>query len=409
MQLHKLCLFAVAIFMLFVALPAMAQLNTLGNFSQESPAINRSVRALGMGNAFIALPGDRDAPFYNPAGLNDLDKDGKFQFLNPTFEFSENFGSLVGDVTDLIDDLDAANSDAESIAALDAFVTPRFGQFNNVRAALSLVNYTARNFAVGAIVEERITFAFRDQSFPSFDVRNITDVIFYTALAHNFWEKRLQVGLTVKPIVRSSVNERMDSATAINDEVDDTFETLLFPHLGFGFDLGMKSDLKFPFLMKKDFYKRMHRILQPSFAVTWQDIGNTPFKIDLRDPSKAKGEDPVKLAAAASREPVRNEQSVSIGVASRPKIGMFDTAFAIDLRDLNRDGDFMSKFHIGTEVKFPMIVALRLGLSQGYIAGGVGLDLMIFSFDFATYAEEVGIFGRKDGNRMYALRLNFGI
>jgi hypothetical protein len=57
----------------------------------------------------------------------------------------------------------------------------------------------------------------------------------------------------------------------------------------------------------------------------------------------------------------------------------------------------------------PKILSLRVGVSQGYFAGGVGIDLWIAKLDLATYAEEVGVFGGQDNNRRYAASLNFGI
>lgn len=387
-----------------------AQLNSPGHFAQESPSMNRSVRALGMGNAFIAVDGNVYSPFYNPAGLNDIEK-GRFNILSPTMEVSSSAFGLVSDVRDLVDDIDAANSDSQKVDALDNFVKARFGEFNHLRAALNIINYTRHNFAAGALLEERLTLSFRDQALPKFEVRDITDLVFYASVSHNWWEKLLQAGVTVKPAIRSAVNEAINSATAVNDEVDDVFQTLLFPHLGISFDLGLKSDLSFPGLMKSDSYKRLHEYLKPAVALTWQDIGNTPFKWNLRDTDGNEDgvENPAKFVNAVASSPVDSEQSISVGAKVSPKLAILDTNFALDVRDLNQDKDFFTKLNIGAEVKFPKILALRAGLSQGYLAAGIGVDLWIVNVDFATYAEEVGQFSREDGNRRYALSLNMGI
>jgi hypothetical protein len=394
------------------ALPqsALAFLNVPGQFAQESPAIGRSVRALGMGNAFIAVDGGPHSPFYNPAGLNDV-TEGSFAMLSPSLEVSSGSLGLIGDIKDLVDDLDNAPTDADQVGVLDQFVASRFGEFNNARLQLQIVNYTRHNFAAGAFLEERINLAFRDQSLPRFDALNITDLVFYVGLAHNWYDKLLQVGGTFKPIIRSSLNERINATTAMNDEVDDVFHTLIFPHLGFGLDLGLKSDLSFPGLMRKEGFKRLHGYLKPAVGLTWQDIGNTVFNTELRstDGNESGVEDPTKFANAVSDSPVDNESSVSLGAKVSPTFGVVETNIALDFRDLNQDSEFISKTHFGVEAIITKMLALRAGLKQGYLAAGFGLNLWIVGIDFATYAEEVGIFGSQDGNRRYAVTLNFGI
>ena len=55
----------------------------------EFPALGKGIRPLGMGNAFIAMPGyDENAMFYNPAAINDYPKKLHFRFLSPAFDIS---------------------------------------------------------------------------------------------------------------------------------------------------------------------------------------------------------------------------------------------------------------------------------------------------------------------------------
>ena len=409
-QVIQTIVFSFIVALLLPASFARAQYNNAATFSQESPQLNRSVRALGMGNAFVAIDGNAYSPFYNPAGLNDIEE-GTFHLMSPAFEISSGSIGLIGDVGDLIDDLDAAGTDAAKVGVLDQFVQQRFGEYNHMRIAMNLITYVRKNFAAGAVFEERLTFAFRDQSLPKFDVRNITDFIFFVSGSYGFWDKLVQVGATVKPMIRTSIAESVDSSTAIADEVDDVFQTLTFPHFGIGVDLGLKSDLSLPFLMEMDAYKKWHEFLKPAFALTWQDIGNTRFKKDLRstDGNESGVNDPTKFDAFIEREPIQGNQVLSVGAKVSPTILGLDTNFAADVRDINRNSDFISKFHLGVEVILPIIASARLGMTQGYFAAGVGLDLWIVNIDFATYAEETGAFSRQGSNRRYALNLNFNI
>jgi hypothetical protein len=405
----KKTLMAAALFGLMLP-SAYAQFNSGGEFAPQSPNVYRSTRALGMGNAYIALDGSTDSPFHNPAGLNDVEK-WSLTLMSPSFEFSSSSLGLFADVADLVDDIDAAQSDSETIDALDQFVASRFGEFTHSRFGINLVSYVQKNFAAGVLLEERVTFAFRDQSLPKFDVQNITDLIFYVSGSYNWWEKLVQVGATVRPTIRTSIQERVTTATALNDELDDVFRTLLYPHLGFGIDLGFKSDLSIPQLMEYSFYKRWHEFLQPAYAMTIHNLGTTAYEIDLKSPSATeKGVEKInKFNNAVNDEPVDDEMTFNVGMKVSPKIAFLDTNFALDFRDLNRDGSVVRKLNFGAEVIFPVIVSVRTGLNHGYFAAGLGFDLKVVNIDFATYGEEVGVFERQQSDRRYAITLKFAI
>ena len=80
----------IALFLFMLPTGAWAQKSAL---SQESPTLNRKVRNLGMGNIGVAMRGSHDfSPFYNPAGLNDVEE-SNWQFFSPTVELSK--GSIV--------------------------------------------------------------------------------------------------------------------------------------------------------------------------------------------------------------------------------------------------------------------------------------------------------------------------
>jgi len=218
--------FAVGLFLF----DAEASLREAGKIAQESPALNRSTRALGMGNTGIALEGSKDSPFYNPAGLNDLEAYGVFSVMSPTLEFTPGTFDLIGDLFTLLDDIDEAMTSEEEVQSLNKFVSNRFGEFSYGRFTLDLVSYRRKNFSAGLLIEERFTVAVRDQTLPSFDVRNTNDAILYVSGAYGFWDKLVQVGGTLKPIFRASVNERVTTGTVFDSELDDVFDTLLFPH-----------------------------------------------------------------------------------------------------------------------------------------------------------------------------------
>lgn len=382
-------------FYLFIALFGLAMnLGTLQaspSFDTPSPSLYRQVRNLGMGNVGVALKGTHaSSPFYNPAGLNDLKK-GKLRILNLTGEISKDAFSLINDVRDLVDNLeDASDENGDRFRVLDDFIAKNNGKFRHLRLTTEIVGFARKNFAIGLLAEENFDFTVREPAVPEFHVRSTTDLVAYVSGAKSFFEDALQVGVTLKPTVRLAMNET-DEIIDYADTQDDANGKLKLEsqleniwkkqRFGLGADVGLKSNLAFGSLKEAAWRKK----LQPMVGVTWQDIGSPSFE-------EAPG----------------NEESISLGVAIHPNFAKFENAFAIDVRNINRDMPFISKLHMGWETKFPAILALRAGLSQGYVSAGATIDLWVAKLSAAIYSEEIGVHTRQEGNTRYVVQLGFG-
>jgi len=359
---------------------------------QESPGNFRRTRNLGMGNVGVSILGEADsAAFYNPAGLNDL-TESEIRFMNITAEVSDNSRKLINDVKDLVDEIDAADNNADKTRALNDFIQQRSGEFQHLRLALELVSFTKKNFAAGLMVDQRLDLSFRDQSFPHFDVRNLGDVGGYLAFSTDFWDQLLQLGMTFKPMMRFALEEQdqqvtFSDATTENANGDpilkDQFENILDSRqIGVPITFGLKSNLEF------DFWKNSYFIeqLKPQVGLTWDDIGSPSF---------------APLAGPG--------QTLNAGLSINPAIGKLKNVFAVEFRELNRERPLLSKLHVGAEVKLPWVLALRGGVSQGYWTAGTSIDLVFVKIDGAIYHEEVGYSTREDGNLRYAATFGFKI
>ena len=272
------------------------------------------------------------------------------------------------------------------------------GAFQYVRYQMDIASFTMKNFAAGMMIDERMIFSFRDQSFTNFDAFNVADAAFYVAGSYGFWEKLLQVGVTLRPTVRFAMNDKItyasiigSSAVSFSDRMQSIYKDYKF---GFAADLGLKSNLQLPFLKDHENYQKFQKTLNPTVALTWQDIGN-PFP------------DRKTISSGQTIGFVENKQSVNMGFSINPDLGFAKSTFEVDLRKLNRSGGFMTKFHVGAELRFKYVLSLRTGFNQGRIAGGASIDLKFFRLDFATYAEESGVFGTRQGDRRLAASINF--
>jgi hypothetical protein len=87
-----------------------------------------------------------------------------------------------------------------------------------------------------------------------------------------------------------------------------------------------------------------------------------------------------------------------------------DTILALELTDIgnNVGGSVFRTVHLGGETRYG-ILRLRAGLNQGYLAGGLGVDLRFAAIDFATYGEEMSLNSGGAQDRRIALRVGFRI
>ncbi len=117
---------------------------------------------------------------------------------------------------------------------------------------------------------------------------------------------------------------------------------------------------------------------------------------------------PLNIASSPPLQP----RSYGLGIsATRRYWGYFkDTVMALEVTDIgnNQNGSFYKLLHLGGETHLYGI-ALRLGLNQGYMAGGLGFDLHYINLDLATYGEELGLNAGTYEDRRYTVNLGLHI
>ncbi len=355
----------------------------------EHPSTMKGVRPLGMGNAFIAMPGiDENAMFYNPAAINDFPKAYHFKFLSPVVDFSPGSIGLVRDVFDLADNIDAQGTDAGKTRVFRDFVNAHAGQFESVQVRLPAVTVMHKWFGVSLLADSRNTISFRNRAFTNIEVASRTDFGGVVGTAYNFKDllgidQNLQAGVDIKVLHRLSINEIVTSDDIIN-AADFNATLPRRRSTGVGADIGIKAD--FP-----TFGASWLEVVKPTVALTYQDIGNTRFGNGVPD----------------------IQQSLSVGFALHPMLGDWQLHFANDFRELNQNSHILKKWSIGAEVMAPQLwgfftPSFRIGGNQGYIAAGTSLDFKYAKLEFATYAEDAGRFGSTKQLRRLAANLAFG-
>lgn len=360
------------------------------NLTQRfSNRMMQGVRPLGMGNAFIAVEGsDENALFYNPAAINDLPKETHMQFLLPTVEMSYKLIPFVTDILDLNDDIDAAGTDSAKIDVFDQFAATHTGRYEETGVRGNLVTFMHHWLTASIFYENRTVFGLTNPASSTIDVEALTQAGIMVGSAYPFFDDHLQVGVAAKFIGRHLVDEIITQRDIIaTANFNDIFQYKEFG-FGFGGDIGLKGKLPFFEGGKTWDY------LDPVLAVTLQDIGHTRFIM---------GDDVG-----------RQNESLSAGFALHPDFWKFKSLLAVDFRDLEYRSDILNKFHAGYELTWPEIskvlrsASVRLGVNQGYIAGGFGLDFKYFKLNAATYGREIAEKTYQKQSRMFALQLAAG-
>lgn len=371
-------------------LAAFVVVTTLGIFSNaialdntgvtnEYPGHLRGIRPLGMGNAFIAMPGtDHNAQYYNPAAINDYEKKHRFQLISPAVDFNLQILSTINDVKDLASDINDAATDSGRITAFDTFVQQHTGEFHRVGLGLPLFHLSHKYYAAGLNVDSRTSISLRNQSFPNFELKSVNDAGITGGTAYAFLDESLQVGVNLKFLYRAMAEEQVTSGEIVNASIGSIIGWSQWQKgFGVGGDIGAKY--KLPWLAK----------LKPTVAVVVQDVGDTRF------------------SGGASKQ----SMSVAAGGGIFPTLGKFEFAVLADFREINHKVDFLKKLHAGLEARFPEILktrfALRAGTNQGYFATGFSANFPIVGLHFAFYGEEVGEYTRSKASYRLASQLEF--
>jgi hypothetical protein len=333
-------------------------------FAEEFPNIYRGIRPLGMGSAFITLSDDENALFSNPAGLNDVEGFGGVGILNPLAEVSESSIGLYDDIKDV---------DGRNIVEVTNLLNQHVGEHQHARIAL-LPHVYFHNFAFGILAQGTLDLEVRNPAFPQAVTDAKSDLGGAVGLAYGFWDQMFQVGVSAKIIQRQGIKKTftaLDIAAGNFDPLED-----LDKASDLAFDIGTKLNL--PLSMK------------PTAAVVVQNITDLDFGTLGTIP-----------------------QQVNAGVAINPSIvGLVSTTLAIEVDDLTKqvggEEDFYKRVHMGAELRFPKILALRGGVNQGYFTAGLTLDFWILKLDGAVYTEEIGTFAGQRDDLRYALQATLG-
>jgi len=372
--------------LIIVGLLSCATVGMNGFAKSQSPAIYRTLRPLGMGNAFIAVSDDQSALMYNPAGLNDIEQ-WRMELSTITLELSSSFYDFYKEYRDLQNDPEMSDDPTAMLNELaDLFIgAPLF-----LRISESIA-YSMKNFGMRIATDGNVNAMLRNAVYPSLEYDITVDNSVLIGGSYGFFDKALQVGVAVKPIYRLTTGAKELTIGEFenysdSDEMMDEL-TSYEGGMGVGVDVGVKSHLdSMAHYVNFGGADAAVRYLRPTIGLTWQDIGNTRF---------TRGVESI-------------DQTIGFGSAVHLDFWKFKNTLAVDIRDMNTGRPFVSMLAMGLESWLTDMFALRCGLYQLRPSAGFTIDLTFLRLDGAIYKEEVSQYSHTKGDLRAALQFGLG-
>ncbi len=324
-----------------------------------------------MGNAFVAVADDKNALWYNPAGLS--------RVTGYHFDLVDAVGGV--DSLDTLGRIARAMTGSGYSSALRADKEfARVGVFPS---------FLCPNFGVSLYADVQTFLEIENFSLPEVDLYGANDL----GLAAGFslpLSRSFALGVSARVIHRVGMDLTMSSQgflsslpvsqTDFTNAVYDTIRGSFGRGLGIGVTLGAMLDVP---------VKKSERL---GFGLTVEDIGQTSFHGD---------------AGSSPPPPIRS--SVNLGSAwTKTFSPLTQLTLALDLRNLTDGLTFIKTFHLGAELRVGQF-ELRLGANQGYLSLGFGIDTPFARAELVTYAVELGEGPWDRFHRWYLFQISLGL
>lgn len=367
--------------LLLAAQPSFALQETMKNY--------RGARSLSMGGVLYTTGLYDESLFGNPALQLD-DPAWKISLLNITAELNDHMISDYSDVmkvtsaqgngvlTTIADKGLAGKNEHYRLGVLPAFYAPHFFGEDT-------------SFAVGILVNNQTNLMLRSEA--QVEMASVLDAGPAFGVAHRFFDSHLNVGVNLRAIYRLSVDRTLNVTDFTQEGKKLNFKTLGTQGAGFDGDIGALYKLPFaiPFFKGVSVGATLANFMQSHYSNFASDVVNG-----------VKG------------QPVRNDRTFNGGLRlDFPDMLMFqNTLFAFEMQDVGSTYRLISmakRLHAGAETNLFGFMAVRAGLNQGYLTGGLGFDLPLVNINLATYGEELGSNAGQLEDRRFLLNLEFAI
>jgi len=372
------------LFLIILTIPRL--LYAVDSVSFTIHHLYQSPRALGMGDAFVAIANDTSGFYYNPAGLAHR-------------EASDwNFGVITAgtspDTLDFYNDLKGIQksdmTETEKQDALIDLLQENYGESYMIKLSLLELIWARPHWGFGFLPANiSIEATLHEQIGPAINTTLFADTSLTLGYGNHFDTPNgnLAWGVSGKFVNRGYFSQVV-SATELADNSD--------PVAREDISEGYTVDADAGVLWRPDFLSE-----SMSFAVVARNLFNLGFENSLGLLNKDSPSNPEPLYRV-----------YDIGSAWEfPESSPLAGRVALDLRDIDHPNfNWKKGSHFGVEVDWLPTTwfknHFRLGLSQTYWTAGYTVELANAVLDFVSYAENVGTYNIAQESRTYLFKLN---
>jgi hypothetical protein len=336
-------------------------------FADEPEHIKQSVRALGMGNAFVATASDENALFYNPAGLQSVQRTF-FEIIGAGWTTNQNLNDL------------ASADTANTTAAFGDLV----GKSLYTEVNLSALSITAPGWGYAFFSNLLFSSVINNPVVPYFDVQGYYQYGAVGGLAWRFMDQTLDIGLSLKSISRNGVTKTVHIVDLLSDSFGEDIERDAVERNQVSPDIGAIYHFdRFPNLAT-----RFACVVRNIGGMEYGSAGSIPMTIDL-------------------------------GVATQSEIAGVDLLFAVDYVDitsrLTEYTSYLRNLKLGAEAGAFMrsnghhALAVRAGINAGhYLSAGLTFNIPYFplKIDYAVWSEEIGLVAGEIEDRRQSVQIS---
>ncbi len=356
----------------------------------------QSPRALGMGDAFVAVANDYNALFYNPAGLARL----------KTWQFNGalGFGVTTGISTFFTDFEAIVNSnktDTQKQVAYLELIQKHYGDVFSMRTSLFEGIWVHQNWAMGFVpLDFSLEMSMHQLVGPSINTTVYADSTLAMGYADDVKEfnyGQLSWGVTGKFVNRGYFSKSI-TAVDLASNPNLVSQADLLEGYTIDADVGL---LWTPNIPAEGFFSAL-KLAKPTFGAVVRNVAELGFGQSL------------KLINKKEQNGTPEKMYRVIDLGSRweyPELWIFGGRGVLDFRDiLHPDYSFNKGLHLGFEFDWTVFSwwkgAWRLGLNQGFWTAGMSAELTWFNLDLVSYADDVGSKDHPIESRIYALKMN---
>ncbi|MBD3183995.1 hypothetical protein GF312_17050 [Candidatus Poribacteria bacterium] len=405
MTLKKSSLLFCLFLIVFLENQALSEYNYYDSVSIEY----RSVRAMGMGNAFGAVSDDGDAFYYNPAGMANI-RDIKIDFqpirVIPTRDLFNKYNDLEQFIDD-IEKLNESDNPLEDPALED----------ERIRVSRNIEDLTDDELGLEAAVPFRFIIPFhvgnyslalggmshawsqadfhvirRGLDWDDFVKDLMDDEIYYDIVGEASYGGALALEIPLYPLpleLSLGAAARRIHRWQMTDKNDPMgIEEIINPDGKDGIP-GTDDDFEEKYFDPNDPLESLIESkgydLDLGAIVNLADVMN--LGVTIHNAASKIGDDELKRSLEVSA-------STNIAKLTTPDIPMLDIILAGGLdveEDMWEESDFIEMSRLGVEVcwDFPILeLSGRIGSYHGFMTMGAGLKLFFLDFDYAFYGDE---------------------